>query len=442
MHLCCLGLNHTTASLSLLEQLALGEEATRSALARQSHRDQATPVAELILVSTCNRIELYAASGQEVFNELETFLSEVSGVPREEFDEHLYRLTDLDAAGHLFEVAAGLDSLVIGEPQILGQVTHALELARAQNVAGPILNQLFQSAVHAGKRVRTETEIGRNPASVASLAAALAERTVQPISEAQVVVLGAGEMAELTVGALRKRGTNRLTVVNRTLERARALAQRWDARATTYEHLEGLLASADILISSTGAPHCMVSAQMVEQAMRARGGRPLVLIDIAVPRDIEAEAASLNGVRLYDMDSLTNQIEETRAQRMAEVPRAKEIVSQELLRFEEFLNSLDMRPLIAGLRQQAEKLRRAELEKTLRRMPDLTTAERERIDLMTQALVKKILQAPTQRLRAEAACPHGPAYASVARTLFGLQTDESQCGFSEELCRILSTAAD
>jgi glutamyl-tRNA reductase len=167
-----------------------------------------------------------------------------------------------------------------------------------------------------------------------------------------------------------------------------------------------------------------------------------VLIDIAVPRDIEAEAASINGVRLYDMDSLTNHIAETQAQRMAEVPHAKKIVSEELLRFEGFLTSLDMRPLIANLRQQAERLRRAELEKTLRRMPDLTPAERERIDLMTQALVKKILQAPTQRLRAEAACPHGSAYASVARTLFGLETDESKCGFSDELCRILPTAAD
>jgi len=442
MHLCCLGLNHTTASLSLLEQLALGEEATRSALARQSHSDHAIPIAELMLVSTCNRVELYAASAQEVFDELEAFLAEVTGVPSERFHQHLYRLTDLNAASHLFEVAAGLDSLVVGEPQILGQVTHALELARAQNVAGPILNQLFQSAVHAGKRVRTETEIGRNPASVASLAASLAQQTVQPIAEAEVVILGAGEMAELTVGALRKRGTNRLTVVNRTLERAQALAQRWEAGATTYEHLEGLLASADILISSTGAPHCMVSTEMVERAMQVRDGRPLVLIDIAVPRDIEAEAARVRGVRLYDMDSLTNQIEETQAQRMAEVPRAREIVNEELLRFEEFLKSLDMRPLIADLRQQAEKLRRAELNKTLRRMPDLTAAERERIDLMTQALVKKLLEAPTQRLRAEAAYPHAPAYASVARTLFGLQADKSEPDFSDELSRILTTAAD
>ena len=442
MHLYCLGLNHNSASLSLLEQLTLGEEATRSALARLSHHDEPTPISELILVSTCNRVELYAASSQGIFTELEVFLSEVCGVAAKEFSQHLYRLTDLDAARHLFKVAAGLDSLVVGEPQILGQVTRALELARAQDMAGPMLNQLFQSAVHAGKRVRTETEIGRNPSSISSLAASLAERSVQPISEAQIVVLGAGEMADLAVGALRKRGVTRLVVVNRTLERAQSIGSHWAAEATTYEHLGRLLASADILISSTGAPHFMVSAQMVANAMQARWGRALVLIDIAVPRDIDPEAAKIPGVHLYDMDGLGDQVEESLAQRTAEVPRANAIVEDELARFAEYLRLLEMRPLIADMRQQAEMLRRSELERTLRRLPDLTEAERERIDLMTQALVKKLLEAPTQRLRAEATCPHAPAYATVARTLFGLQPEDVKCGFSDALCPLRPMAAD
>jgi glutamyl-tRNA reductase len=441
MHLYCLGLNHTSASLSLLEQLTLGEEATRSALARLSHHDEPTPISELILVSTCNRVELYAASSHQILGELEVFLSDACGVPAQQFNQHLYRLTDLDVARHLFRVAAGLDSLVVGEPQVLGQVTRALELARAQDVAGPLLNQLFQSAVHAGKRVRTETEIGRNPASISSLAASLAERSVHPISEAQVVILGAGEMADLAVGALRKRGATHLVVVNRTLERARALASRWNAEAATYEHLDRLLASADILISSTGAPHFMVSAQMVTAAMPVRLGRPLVLIDIAVPRDIDPDASQIAGVHLYDLDSLGDHVEETRSQRMAEVPRADAIVAEELARFAEYLQLLEMRPLIADMRQQAEDLRRAELERTLRRLPDLTESERERIDLMTRALVKKLLEAPTQRLRAEAACPHAPAYATVARTLFGLQPENEKCGFSDALCLVCSAAA-
>jgi len=249
-------------------------------------------------------------------------------------------------------------------------------------------------------------------------------------------------MADLAVGALRKRGVTRLVVVNRTLERAQSIGSHWAAEATTYEHLDRLLASADILISSTGAPHFMVSAQMVANAMQARWGRALVLIDIAVPRDIDPEAAKIPGVHLYDMDGLGDQVEESLAQRTAEVPRANAIVEDELARFAEYLRLLEMRPLIADMRQQAEMLRRSELERTLRRLPDLTEAERERIDLMTQALVKKLLEAPTQRLRAEATCPHAPAYATVARTLFGLQPEDVKCGFSDALCPLRPMAAD
>jgi glutamyl-tRNA reductase len=420
MHLYCLGLNHASASLSLLEQLALTEEATRSALARLSHLGEPTPISELVVVSTCNRVELYAASSQAVFDKLEALLSEVSEVPISKFDRHLYKLTDLEAAGHLLDVAAGLDSLVVGEPQILGQVTRSLELARAQNMAGPILNQLFQSAIHAGKRVRTETEIGRNPATVSSLAASLAERTVRHMSEAQVVILGAGEMAELAVGALRKRGAKRIIVVNRTLGHAQALAQRWEAQATTYEHLDDLLASADILLSSTGAPHFMVSAPMVDHAMQLRSERPLVLIDIAVPRDIDPEVSKIPRVRLYDMDSLGDQVEHSRAQRMAEVPRVTAILEDELSKFSEYLESLKMLPLIVDLRKQAEAIRQMELEKTLRRLPDLTDAERMGIAAMTEALVQKLLDSPTRRLREQAALPHASEMAAIARTLFDL----------------------
>jgi glutamyl-tRNA reductase len=343
-------------------------------------------------------------------------------------------------ARHLHRVAAGLDSLVVGEPQILGQVTRALELARGQNTAGPVLNRLFQSAIHAGKRARTETGISRNPASVSSLAASVCERTVQKISEAQIVILGAGEMAELAVEALRKRGANRILVVNRTLERAHSLAQRWDAQGTTFENLDFALASADILIASTGAPHTLISPQMVNEAMRERTERPLVLIDIAVPRDIDPDAAGIRGVQLYDIDTLNARLEHSLAERMSEVPQVKIILEEELSQFAEYMKSLEMLPIIADMRQQAEAIRQAVFEKTLRRMPDLTPAERDRIEAMTQALVKKILEAPTQRLRAEASCPHAPEYAAVARTLFGLKS-EGLCELSGQACPI-STAAD
>lgn len=434
MHITCLGLNHTTTTVHLRERLAFSDENIRAALARLGCGDwhnviPAGYITELVIVSTCNRIELYAVSGSVIFTELETFLSEARSVEREELHPHLYRYKDMDAVRHLFEVAAGLDSLVIGEPQILGQITHSLELARGQNAAGPVLNRLFQSAIHAGKRARTETTIARNPVSVSSLAASLTERVVHPIDQAQIVILGAGEMAELAVEALRKRGARHILVVNRTIERAHTLSQRWDARNTTFEHLDTALESADILIASTGAPHTIVSTEMVEQAMQTRAQRPLVLIDVAVPRNIDPEAAHLPHVQLYDIDHLNDQLEYSLAERMAQVPHVKTILEDEITEFSAYLESLEMLPLIADIHQQAETIRRAELERTLRRLPDLTDDERARIEIMTQSLVKKLLDGPTNRLRAEASCPQAPKYAGVARSLFGLKEESSPCNF-------------
>jgi len=433
MYILCIGLNHTTAPLDLREKLALDEEVVRIALARLACGHVVTLFTELVLISTCNRIELYAVSNQLAFAELEIFLSEISGIPEEQFRTHLYRFNDMAAVRHLFEVAAGLDSLVIGEPQILGQVTRALELARGQNTAGSILNRLFQAAIHAGKRTRTETAISRNPASVSSLAASLSERVVHKISEAQIVILGAGEMAELAVEAFRKRGAQKILVVNRTLERAHALAQRWDAQAATFEQLYTALDFADILIASTGAPHTLISSKMVNETMKRRADLPLVLIDIAVPRDIDPDVANILHVKLYDMDSLNAQLEHSLAERMAEVPQVKNILNEELELFGDYLKSLDMLPLIADMRQNAEAIRQNELEKTLRRLPDLTEAEREHIESMTQALVKKLLHAPTHRLHAEATSPRASEYAAVARRLFNL---------SDERTYPTSTAAD
>jgi len=433
MHILCLGLNHTTAPLALREILALGEDVVRVALSRLACGHVATPLHELVLLSTCNRIELYAASCEPDFVELESFLSAVSSLPVDQFRPHLYRFEGIGAARHLFEVAAGLDSLIVGEPQILGQVTRALELARGQNTAGSILNRLFQAAIHAGKRTRTETAISRNAASVSSLAASLSERAVQDISESQIVILGAGEMAELAVEALRKRGAQKILVINRTLERAQALTQRWNAQATTFENLQAALDSADILIASTGAPHTIISRDMAAETMTRRAARPLVLIDIAVPRDIDPEAASLPHVKLYDMDTLNAQLEHSLMERLAEVPQVKNILNEELVLFEDYLNSLEMLPLIATMRQNAEEIRRAELEKTLRHLSDLTEEERRHIEALTQALVKKLLHAPTQRLRAEATSPRASEYATLARTLYNL---------SEERSHPTSTAAD
>ena len=433
MHIIALGLNHTTTSVQLRERLAYSEDQIRASLARLTCGRMESPLTEMVILSTCNRIEIYAASNTTSYKVLEAFLSETRDVPIDEIRPHLYHFQDVDAVQHLFEVAAGLDSLVVGEPQILGQVTKALELARGQSAAGPILNRLFQSAIHAGKRARTETAISRNPASVSSLAASKAEQAISSIAEAQVVVLGAGEMAELAVEALRKRGANRILVVNRTLERAQTLVQRWDARATTFEYIDSALASADILISSTGAPHTLITREMVKLAMSQRSNRPLVLIDIAVPRDIDPDVTDIPQVSLYDMDNLNDQLESSLAERIAEVPQVKAIVEQEVFAFEEYMQSLKMIPIIADMRQQAETIRKSVLKKNLSKLPDLTDAERDRIEAMTQALVKKILDAPTNCLRAEAASPRASEYATLARSLFNL---------SDERTYPTSTAAD
>jgi glutamyl-tRNA reductase len=255
---------------------------------------------------------------------------------------------------------------------------------------------------------------------VSSLAASVAEKTLGHIRTANVVVLGAGEMAELTVEALRKRGVEKICVVNRTLERAHALADRWGAEAATFESLYESLCQADILISSTGAPHLVLSAQMVDEAMRTRPDRALVLIDIAVPRDIDPDAAKMHHVKLFDIDGLNAQLEDSLTRRLDEVPHVRRILAEELSEFEGYLKSLEMLPIIADIHQQAEAIRMTELEKSLRRMPDLTDAERERIEALTQSIVKKLLNHPTRRLRAEASSHRAPEYAALARLLFNL----------------------
>ncbi len=424
MYIHCLGINHTKASVSLRERLAFNDDSSRAALARLGCGALLNSFNELIILSTCNRIELYAVSPHFDPDNLKVFLSEARGVPADEFTPHLYHYCDEDAIRHIMRVASGLDSLVLGEPQILGQVTNALEQARGAGSSGPLLSRLFQRAIHAGKRARTETHIARNPASVSSLAASLAEKSVHDLSRAQVVILGAGEMAELAVEALRKRGAAKVLVLNRTLERAETLAKRWQAEVSTFERLDDALLVADVLVSSTGAPHTIINPGMVKRIMGKRQSRPLVMIDIAVPRDIDHACNDVPGVTVHDMDSLHARLEHSLAEREAEVPLVEAILDEEASKFIAFFGSLDMLPLIADMRQQAEAIRQAELNKTLRHLPDLDEAGQARIEALTQALVKKLLDTPTNRLRAQANTPSASEYADIARTLFGLSTGD------------------
>jgi glutamyl-tRNA reductase len=422
MHIHCLGLNHRTADVSLRERLAFSEESIKAALAHLGCGAGTQPdeICELVILSTCNRVEIYAVGPYLSFASLEVFLSEIKGVPRADFEPHLYRLADEQAVSHLFRVAAGLDSMVIGESQILGQVMVAFELARGQGSSGPVLSRLFQAALYTGKRARTETAIGHNPASISSVAARLAEGVVPNLPHAHILVLGAGEMAELAVDALRKRGASSIHVVNRTIERARSLADRWGGQASTFEQLSQALEWADILLTSTGAPHTIIHADLVADAMHSRPHRPLVIIDIAVPRDVEIEVGDLPGVRLYDLDGLQQRLELSLTQRAHEIPHVEAILAVEQDAFMDYLASLDVLPLIAAMRLQAEAIRQAELEKTLRRLPDLDATERQRLEALTQALVKKLLHAPITRLRAGAGSPDSAEIAAAARTLFNL----------------------
>jgi glutamyl-tRNA reductase len=422
-HIYCLGLNHKTANLALRERLAFPQHQLETSLARLGCGDNSSwkEIENIVILSTCNRVELYGIGTQPIFDKLETFLSEIQSIPTSEFSSELYKLVDEEAVQHLFNVAAGLDSMVIGEPQILGQVTEAYAVARKHGTIGKILSRLFQTAIRTGKRARTETTINHNPASIASVAANLISKTVPDLPAAKIMVLGAGEMAELAFESLRKRGAKSVLVVNRTLARAQELANRWGGQAAAFETLSEYLLDMDIVISSTGAPHTLIRPPMVAEVLKQRPQRPLVFMDIAVPRDVDTEVNNIPGVYLYDIDTLSNHLESNLAQREAEVPKVQAIVAEERKSFEEYLATLDVIPIIVNLRNQADSIRQEEIRKAIRRIPDLTPEMEDQIDALTKSIVNKILHSPTVRLRKEANGFDAADYANIARALFDLE---------------------
>jgi len=421
MDIYCLSLNHQNTSVAIREALAYSPENARIALARLGcgHNAQPNLIRELVILSTCNRVELYAVAGKPIYNELESFMSETRAVPREQFSTALERMQGEQAVEHLFRVAAGLHSIVLGEPQILGQVTTALGISREQGASGKILNRLFQAAIHAGKRAHSESQISHNPASIASVAVQLVHRSISDLSTAQIIVLGAGEMAELAVESLINRGAKHIQVVNRTLDRAEALAKRWHGGAKTYEQLPNVLMDADILITSTGAPHVLIHPEMVAEAMKSRQQAPLVIMDIAVPRDVDDGVGDLEGVFLYDMDTLASGLKDSLAKRQQEIPQVEVILQEEKERFMTFWHTLDVLPIIVAVRTEAERIREEELAKTMQNFPEISLHNEMHIEAMTKAIVKKILHNPTVRLQKEANGPDAVEYASVARNLFG-----------------------
>lgn len=412
MTLICLGLSCRTAPLDLRERLAYTPAALHVALSRRAAK-------EVVILSTCNRLEVYAVGGAEELKSLISLIEGTQKIPRDSFVPYLYRYAGAEAALHLCRVATGLDSMILGEPQILGQVTEAYETALDAGAAGPVLTALFRAAIRAGKRARTETAIARNPASISSVAVRLAEKTVGNLAGRRVLVVGAGEMATLAVEALRARGVQQIKVVNRTPRRAAVLAEQGGGEALRFDQLAEAIHWSDVVITCTGAPNTHIDQPMVRRAVADRT-QPLVVIDIAVPRDVDPAVGQLPRVHLFDIDCLRNHLDSALAERRNEIPHVETIVAEEVSAFETWLRGADIMPVVADLRAKAERIRQRELERALRSLPDLDPKTRQHIERLSKSLVNKLLHDPTLRLKAEASNGRADEYAAAVRYLFAL----------------------
>ncbi len=441
MSILLVGLNHHTAPVELRERLALSGCSLTMALTElpvhhESYTgDPALGVTDLppalregVILSTCNRLEIYATAREIGAGKaaIENYLSRLHGIPPSELKPHLYFMHDQAAVIHLMRVAAGLDSMVLGEPQILGQVAQAFASARAANTAGPVLTQLFEQALHAGKRARAETEIGQHTISVSHAAALLAEEKLGGLGGVHVALLGAGEMAEVAVQALLDRGADQIICLNRTLTSAQALAERFGGRALPWHDLTEALIWADVVISATGAPHTIIHLDDVQKALPARNGHPLVFIDIALPRDIEEVVGQQPTISLFDIDDLQHVLDENIARRRAAIPHVESILSEEAAAFAAWISSRQVVPVIADLRRWATELAQAEVEHALNRRGEIGSEEREAIERLAHRLVNKLLHPPTMALRRQAEQGNGYGYAHVVRELFDLADSDYQ----------------
>jgi len=411
-----LGLNYRRATLALREDLAFPPydlEASLEAMRRY--------VPEGAILSTCHRVELYAAApdARRAEAALKRFWSEQRGVPPQDFEPYVYRLVGRKAMEHLFTVASGLDSAIIGEPQILGQVREALRLGLEHGSVGPVLSALFQRAITSGRRARTETGIGRNAASLGSAAAELARATFGDLRSTRVLLVGAGKMSELTARNLLDKGVAGIAVVGRRPERARQLALQCGSDVS-LSRLEDGLRDCDIVITCTSAPHHVIRREMVERLMRERGGRSLFLIDIAVPRDVEPAVGEIDGVHLYNVDDLESTVSANVKERKAEARKVAPIINEEADGFQRWLATQSIVPIIVELREHAEAIRQAELARTSAVLSRLPAQDRLRIEALTLAIQKKLLHHPITLLRTHAADGNGQATAQAVRELFGL----------------------
>ena len=413
MRLVLVGTSHHHAPIELRERVALDREQARDLAAQL-----AAGGGEAVCLSTCNRTELYVVG--EDADTVERAAVAALAELEPEVEQALYRLHDHAAALHLFRVAAGLDSLVPGEGEILGQVRAAYELG----ATAMLLDRVFRQALHAGRKVRAQTAIGESPASVSSAAAALAEQVFGDLDGRLILLVGAGKISEQAARNLLTRRARIAFVANRTLDRAEELARRFGAEPVPLERIEEQLVAADVVVASTSAPGYVLDAETVARAVRQRRGRRLLLIDLAVPRDLDPAIHELEGCYLFDVDDLEAIVAETLAGRRSEAERAESIVNAEAEKFHEWQASLDVIPAIASLRARAEEIREAELRKAEGLLGRLDESQRKAVESITAQIVYKLLHLPTVRLKQAAAAADGVVYAEAVRHLFGLGEDE------------------
>jgi glutamyl-tRNA reductase len=412
------GLNHRTAPLDLLERMTVATSALGKSLDDICGRDH---VADAVVLSTCHRTEIYADAERYhgAVQDIRNFLGELSFLAPERFNDHLYTYHDDAAVAHLFAVSAGLDSVVLGESEILSQVKTAWELARGHGHAGSTLSSLFRHALEVGKRVRSETAIGRRVTSLSQAAVAMAADRLDGLAGRRILVLGAGEMGEQMAVALAGAGVSEVLVANRTWDRAVALAARVGGRAVELAGLPDAIAEVDVLLTSTGAPQVVVEREELAGAMAGRT-RPLLIVDIAMPRDVDPAVGQLSGVTLLDLDDLRAFAEAGMHERRKEVARVEAIIADEVARFLDRESARAVAPTVAALRGRAEGIRAAELARFRRRLDGLDDRQRDAVEALTKGLVNKLLHDPTVRLKDAAGSTRGERLAAALRDLFDL----------------------
>ena len=414
-----LGTSHKTAPVAVRERIALPEGRAERFLEELKEHPE---IREAVVLSTCNRTELYVVVSDPV--EAETtvlgMFARQAGLRPTELIEGITTHTNCDAARHLYRVTSGLESMIVGEAEVQGQVKRAYEAALAARSTGPLTNKLFRAALATGKRVRTETAIGAGGASVASVAVEAARAALGDLAARRVLIIGAGETAELTARALSEQGVVTMFVANRRRERAIALAHRFGGATIAFDALPAELERADIVVASTASPHFLVGAEELGEVARARAGRPLLLLDLAVPRDIDPACAVVPGVTLVDIDGLQAQVARTHQARRLEARRAEGIVEEEIQSFAGWLGTLEVMPTIAALRARADELVAELLAENAARWESLSDRDRERVEAMLRAAVKRLLHEPTERLRALGE-DRRHARLQLMRELFGLE---------------------